>query len=290
MTAQPTYSYATSVKSDVSDELINTYVLRPAAGLLVRLLYRTPLTPNHVTIGAIIFGVASALFYAFDQPVMTLLAGLALTVKDLLDSADGQLARAKHMYSRAGRFLDSLGDLLVNFLVFAVIAVVLTLHSANPVFLVLGPLSFIGITLRVSYHVFYQTSFLHLEDKYTLNRITEELQEEDRTADALTRRLQVLFLLFYGWQDRLMVRLDRWCRGEMKVSESSDRAWYGDRCGLRLSGVLGLGTELLLLTICSAGNHIETYLYLNLILMNAVCCATILYRRCLLAPRLLALS
>jgi phosphatidylglycerophosphate synthase len=31
-------------------------------------------------------------------------AGLCMTLKDLLDSADGQLARAKQMYSRFGRF------------------------------------------------------------------------------------------------------------------------------------------------------------------------------------------
>jgi phosphatidylglycerophosphate synthase len=290
MTVQSTYSYSSSVKSDVSDELINTYVLRPAAGLLVRQLYRTPVTPNHVTIAATMFGLVSALLYALDQPVMTLFAGLALTIKDLLDSADGQLARAKQMYSRAGRFLDSLGDLLVNFLVFGVIAVVLTVRSANPAYLLLGLLGFIGITLRVSYHVFYQTSFLHLEEKYTVNRITEELREEDRAADVLTRRLQALFLFFYGWQDRLMVRLDRWCRGGVPVSERSDGGWYGDRLALRLSGLLGLGTELLLLTLCSVGNRLDVYLYLNLIFMNTVSCATILYRRYLLAPRLLALS
>ena len=38
------YSYDLSVKSDVSDELINVYVLRPVAGFLVRFLYYTP---NH---------------------------------------------------------------------------------------------------------------------------------------------------------------------------------------------------------------------------------------------------
>jgi hypothetical protein len=178
----------------------------------------------------------------------------------------------------------------VNLLVFTAIAAALTARSANPAFLLLGLLGFIGITLRVSYHVFYQTSFLHLDDKYTLNRITEEVQEGDRAADALTRRLQALFLLFYGWQDRWMVRLDRWCRREMAVAERSDRAWYGNRVGLRLSGLLGLGTELLLLTLCSVGNQLEVYLFLNVFFMNAVCCATILYRRYLLAPRLLRRS
>lgn len=87
-----------------------------------------------------------------------------------------------------------------------------------------------------------------------------------------------------------MVRLDRWCRGGLEASERTDGAWYGNRLGLRLSGLLGLGTELLLLTLCSVGNQLEVYLYLNLFLMNAVFCASIVYRKYLLAPRLLELS
>ena len=52
MSSPPPYSYDLSVKSDISDELINVYVMRPAAGLLVRALYRTSITPNQVTLAA----------------------------------------------------------------------------------------------------------------------------------------------------------------------------------------------------------------------------------------------
>ena len=57
------YSYRNSIKSDKSDELINTYALRPIAGLIVWLLFDTPVTPNQVTLASIISGLAAALFY-----------------------------------------------------------------------------------------------------------------------------------------------------------------------------------------------------------------------------------
>ncbi len=283
----PQYSYDLSVKSDVSDELVNVYVLRPVAGRLVRILYRTSLTPNHVTIAATCSGILAAVLYFNDTATATLLAGLCMTLKDLLDSADGQLARAKQMYSRAGRFLDSIGDFIVNFLVFAALGYVLTVSSGNIGYAALALLGFIGITLRVSYHVYYQASFLHLQQRYTTNRITEEIREEDLHNDRMTMLLQRVFQLLYGWQDRLMVRIDRWCRGR-SLHVVNDQEWFADRIGLRLSGFLGLGTELLLLTLCSLMNERPLYLYCNLILMNGMLAGSIWYRRKVLRNRLVA--
>jgi len=43
------YSYSASIKSNISDEPVNVYLQRPIAGLVVRLLFNTPVTPNQVT-------------------------------------------------------------------------------------------------------------------------------------------------------------------------------------------------------------------------------------------------
>ena len=126
------YSYKESLKSDASDELINTYILRPVAGLLVRALYRTRVTPNQVTLAATASGLAAAALYWQGTPLLTALAGICLTGKDLLDSADGQLARAKGLFSRAGRFLDSIGDFAVNLAVFPAIAVAMVRRRRSP--------------------------------------------------------------------------------------------------------------------------------------------------------------
>ncbi len=286
MNHPPAYSYRASIKSDVSDELINTYVLRPLAGLLVWLLYRTRVTPNHVTGAAIVFGFIAAALYGESEPGLTLLAGLCLTAKDLLDSADGQLARAKTMYSRAGRFLDSIGDFAVNLAVFAAIgtALVTASHSAAPA--VLALLAFAGISLRVSYHVYYQASYLHGEGSYEVNRTAEHMTDEDRSADSLTRALQKVYLVLYGWQDDLMAKVDGFSRAGLPRDQSAASRWYGDRVALRLSGFLGMGTELGVLTVCSLANRLESYLLINLIGLNVLWLVNVAYRRFVLAPRI----
>jgi phosphatidylglycerophosphate synthase len=305
----PISFFKQSLKSDsyYADEVINIYLLRPLAAVIVWLLYPTRVTPNQVTVIAVAFGLAAALFYLSGTPGEVAVAGLLVTAKDVFDDADGQLARlraetpsrrtnsltdghsgvqarAKEMYSRRGRFLDSIGDFAVDLAVFSAITYAVWQTHPGLITLVLGFLALLGITLRVSYHVFYQVSFLHLKDRYTLNRIVEDITDEDRRGDRVAFRLQQIFLFIYGWQDRLMYRLDKWCRREV-LSDNFLSGWYSNRFALRLSGLLGFGTEFALLTLCSLFNELYLYLLLNVFLMNGIWLVGILYRRVILAGR-----
>ena len=277
------YYYKKTLKSTLSDELINTYLLRPIAGVVVWALYPTPITPNQLTIASTVAGLIAAGFYLHNEAAFTAIAGLLVTLKDLLDSADGQLARARQQYSRIGRFLDSIGDFVVDVALFGAIGWVLYSTTRDGWMIVLALLGLVGITLRVSYHVFYQTSFLHLEEKYQTNRVTEEITKEDLTGDPLALALQRCFQAIYGWQDRLMMRIDEWCKRGRLDREFSIR-WYSDPVGLRISGLIGIGTELFILMVCSVLNELQTYLMLNVFLMNAVFLISILYRRWYLGP------
>jgi phosphatidylglycerophosphate synthase len=281
-----TYEYKKSLKSAQSDELINTYVLRPIAGVIVRALYRTPVTPNQVTVASTIAGLFAATLYLNGEVFTTAIAGLFVTLKDVLDSADGQLARAKKQYSRIGRFLDSLGDFIVDLALFGAIGWVLYLSTGDWKLIVLSAFGLFGITLRVSYHVFYQTSFLHLEESYELNRVTEDITTSDLEGDPVALRLQIVFQFIYGWQDRLILRIDTWCR-QGRTGREFLNQWYSDPTGLRFSGLVGFGTELFLLMICSLFNELSLYLFLNVFLMSGIVILSVFYRRWFLSAKLL---
>jgi len=283
----PIQFFKQSLKSEsyYADELVNIYLLRPVAAIIVWAIYSTRITPNQVTVIAIFIGLASATAYLFAAPAAVWIAGVLILAKDILDDADGQLARAKKIYSRRGRFLDSIGDFVVDWAVFS--AITYTLCQTYPVIstILLGILSLTGITLRVSYHVYYQVSFLHLEERYALNRITEEITDEDRKGDPVALGLQKIFIMIYSRQDRLMYRIDRWCKGK-NFDERLSVTWYADRFALRLSGLIGFGTELLILAICSWKNELHIYLFINVVLMNGIWLVNILYRRLILARNL----
>jgi phosphatidylglycerophosphate synthase len=228
----------------------------------------------------------AALLYLPGSPLWTAIAGLTVTLKDLLDSADGQLARAKKQYSRIGRFLDSIGDFVVNLAVFAAIGYTLVTSTGNPMLALLSALAFAGISLRVSYHVFYQTSFLHIRNSYATNRTSEEILPADLEGDHRALLLQRIFLLLYGWQDAFVQTLDRRAGREMLSKETDVRRWYSDPTALLLSGLIGIGTELFLLMIFSVGNALELYLVWNCLAMNALWGGCIAYRRWVLLGKI----
>jgi len=83
-----------------------------------------------------------------------------------------------------------------------------------------------------------------------------------------------------------MFRIDEWSRARMPHAEDVDNRWYGDRAGLRLSGLMGLGTELFVLMLFSVMNRLDVYLGVNLIGLNLLWGASLVYRRWVLLPKI----
>lgn len=83
---------------------------------LTRLLARRSLavTPNHVTITAILVGFTAAVLASRESYALVALAGVLLEVNSILDSSDGELARLRYQYSKLGQWLDNLSDDIVD--------------------------------------------------------------------------------------------------------------------------------------------------------------------------------
>ncbi len=95
------------------EETIDIYFYRPLGYLVARVCIPLGITPNVVTVVSIFIGVAGGhlLFY---RDVATNAWGMLLwVVADVLDSADGQLARMTSHRSKIGRILDGLGGNLM---------------------------------------------------------------------------------------------------------------------------------------------------------------------------------
>jgi phosphatidylglycerophosphate synthase len=72
-------------------------------------------TPNHVTICAILVGLTAAAIAATAHAYWQFaLAGVLLELDSILDSVDGELARLRFQYSKLGQWLDNLSDDIVD--------------------------------------------------------------------------------------------------------------------------------------------------------------------------------
>ncbi|MGE5315179.1 MAG: CDP-alcohol phosphatidyltransferase family protein [Acidobacteriota bacterium] len=269
--------YRASVKSAASDEIINTWLQRPAAAVITYACTFTPVTPNQLTLVSTLFGIAAGCLLALEQPWLVS-AGICAYMKDLFDSADGQLARATGRYSRRGRFLDSIGDFIVNAAVFIGITLLLIHRGMGlSASLAVALTGWLGVNLRVSYQVFYQTQYLHTEGSYFTNRAREDVRPEDElSGDRAALLLQRIFSVLYGWQDRLVAALDASSQKRAGHPPASD--WYRHPTALRLNSFFGMGTEYTALALCLCFGSIEAYLILTLGVFNLLWAAAVVYR------------
>ena len=215
-------------------ELLLELVFRPVSNALVPGLRRLGVPPQAVVLANAATGLAAALVLAGGELVA---AAVLLQVKTVLDNADGQLARATGRVTLAGRYLDTIADLVVNAALFAALGYVTGLP-------VLAFAAFVALTvvLAADFNV-------------------TELYREARGiptphAPATGRRVEVF------------APLDRMLRG-FAARRFEERGGY-DRFTVTSLANLGLTTQLVVLGVCLVLGAPAAYLWFALACLAAL--------------------
>ncbi len=112
------FSYRASLKNPAVEEPIDLLVHRPLGYLLARLCYRTPITPDQLTVASMLIGIASGalVIASIGKPGLGFLphAAALFVLSAVVDCSDGQLARMRQSSSRYGRMLDGAVDAVVQ--------------------------------------------------------------------------------------------------------------------------------------------------------------------------------
>lgn len=92
---------------------------------ITRIFLYTPLSANQITILAVLIYIGGAYLFIFGNPLLTLIAALAVRTAGVLDLVDGEVARYRKTTGPGGAFLDSITDMamppcLIIFLTFGV--------------------------------------------------------------------------------------------------------------------------------------------------------------------------
>jgi hypothetical protein len=102
--------YRQSLKPSYTEEPVDLFFYRPMGFVVAKSVEPFPVTPNQITTVSMILGVAAGVLYAFGRLPLTMIAGLLYLLGNVMDCADGQLARMKVFSSGLGRIIDGLGD------------------------------------------------------------------------------------------------------------------------------------------------------------------------------------
>jgi phosphatidylglycerophosphate synthase len=190
-------------------------------------------TPIHVTL---LFGFSGliAIYCILEHHYW--LAAFFIMLKSGIDAADGELARLKNTPSYSGRYLDSVFDIILNFMFLMAICYV---SKTNIEFTFLA---FIGLQLQGTLYNYY---YVILRNKSVGGDGTSKIFEY-KTPKALPGETQksvtVLFgiyLMLYGLFDKIIHALDP---NAYKVKTFPN--WF-----MTLLSLYGLGFQLLIIAI-----------------------------------------
>lgn len=214
---------------------------RPFGKFLANQLKTTRFTPIHVTI---LFGISGLIAIYCILTNHYLLAGFFIILKSCIDAADGELARLKNTPSYVGRYLDSVFDIILNFLFLMTICYV----SKTSIWITI--LAFIGIQLQGTLYNYY---YVILRNKSVGGDATSKIFEY-KSPKALPGETQksvdILFAIYtivYGIFDKIIHFLDQ---EAYKVKTFPN--WF-----MTFVSMYGLGFQLLLIAIMLPMNWIE---------------------------------
>lgn len=252
------------IKKDFFD--ISGIFAAPFAPLLTRVLLPTRITSLQVTWGMFIVGLAGASCILLNSRPGAIAAAILLQVKNILDSVDGRLARARNKPSRIGRFLDSIVDFWISLAYLAAMAWILQQSGYGPWVWLLAALALVSSLLQGSFYVYYLVNFLAIRERNSMSRVDETITEDDKKYyenEKLQKKLdryQLQFRIIYGWQDRIIAGIDTYIRKKCSGSGRDFRwAYYSDRRFLTATSLLGLGSQLALISLALVFKQIPAY-------------------------------
>ena len=214
---------------------------RPIGTFFATQLKNTRFTPIHVTL---LFGVSGLIAIYCILENHYFLAAFFIILKSIIDAADGELARIKNTPSYTGRYLDSVFDIILNFLLLMSIC-----YVSNTSFW-LTVIAFFCIQLQGTLYNYY---YVILRNKSVGGDTTSKIFEY-KSPRALPgesqKSVDILFQIYtivYGVFDKI---IHTWDKDAYKVKTFPN--WF-----MTLVSFYGLGFQLLIIAIMLPMNLID---------------------------------
>jgi phosphatidylglycerophosphate synthase len=247
--------YKNSLKMSEVEEVIDLVFYRPLAFLVVKSVYRTRITPDHLTIAAIIMGLAGGCTYAFGLQFSCVIGAVFYLLFNILDCSDGQLARLKKNGTSVGRLIDGFADYVATVAIYAGIAIGYSNNPEQPSLMLIW-LSLAGIStiIQESLVDYYRTRFLDIvmKSKNTFDEGIEEYKNEfeiikNQKGKWLDKIIIYLYLVYSNVQRKLASRRKR----EKSFSATPQDYFDKNRIIIRFWVFIGPSAKITTLIICS---------------------------------------
>ncbi len=172
------------IKGKALDGPVSKYINRKVSMRITYLIvkYNIPLTPNAVSL--ISFGIALSCLPLYVLGHVAL-AGIMAQLSSIIDGVDGELARAKEMFSKLGGFMDTMLDRYADLAILLGLSIHALMNYSSITWVVISVLAVAGDIL---------VSYLHTRAPYDLGVHPVAIGKAENIASRDVR----LFIVFIG--------------------------------------------------------------------------------------------
>jgi phosphatidylglycerophosphate synthase len=279
------------LKSRDVEDPVNLYVHRPLAYAFCWAVYRTPMTPNQVTLLAMVVGLVAGAMWLWGTPGAMVAGGILLWTSAILDGADGILARAKKMQSDFGRALDGSADMIVaTATVLPAFYHIFLQTDFHPVYVVGAPVAIFLTVVHLDIYDFYKESYLRMTrpDKggegEDVQAVEGKLASARANMGTITQLAVTQVLIpFLRAQNRLVSLTNPMALREGRRfihNDETARIYRAHNTGpMRLWTVISLAPHSYLMAICGMFDRLDIYFWIRLVGMNVVFVIVLVWQR-----------
>jgi phosphatidylglycerophosphate synthase len=283
-------AFETLLKSREVEDPVNLWLHRPLAYGIVALIYRSRVTPNQVTLMAMLVGLVAGGCFLVGTPLLMVWGGALLWTSAILDGADGILARAQNSFTVLGRALDGTADTVV-----AVVTVLPAFYHLwatgfDPRLLALAPLAIGTAVLHIELYDYYKESYLQMTNPRWSGRperVAEAVARLERAkaerASLITLAANHVYVTLVTGQAKIVGRINpAGARDpyDFRVSDASVEVYRKHNRGpMQVWALISLAPHSYLMAICAMFDRIDIYFAIRLVACNVVFAVVLLWQR-----------
>ncbi len=267
--------YRKSLKLFVTEEIFDIFIFRIIAFILIKAIYRLPITPNHLTLTSLIFGILCGYFIANENIG---LAFMFLVVHNVLDCADGQLARIKKSGTLLGRFLDG----FVDYIVFATIYIAILINTYSGIqtvaIAVISALSNILHSMIIDHMRYEFASYVQKGESFVYNEL-ESIEQLYHKGKWSNKNLFKRFMLYMDLQyHKNQVSFKKLLASSFKNVDGN--LYYKKNKKLMFLWMfIGPTTHIVAILFLLLIDEIKYYFWLNIIIFNIYMIVLLFFQR-----------
>ncbi len=264
--------YKDSLKLIEVEEFLDLFFYRPLAFLFVKLIYKTNLTPNQITVMAMIVGIIGGVIILYNTRTAFIIAALLLILYDVLDCSDGMVARLKKNGTSVGRILDGVADYFVTVTVYLGIGFGFASNSESPLFywllLILAGASNIIHAVALDYYRNRFIDYATNRDSLLGDNLDEFKEEYARLKKESGNIFSKSILWIYLKYSNLQLKFSK-SEQQTKIKKYKTTDFYKkNKIIMHLWTYIGPTTELTFIILAALFNRFDLFIYIMISVVN----------------------